>query len=187
MHDRLRRQQQHAEGGHRQRAKRQRRPVGHDADQHDRGHDEGALGRDLGAGQQEIAEGRDQRADRGPFLDRAGAGEAGDQRKQRAQHEEHHARHHGHVIAGDRQHVREARDVHGVVDRRRDRVALAGDQRRRDGALVAGQARRGCARRCRRAGPGSTAAYRSHRPGGDGASAGLIAPSTKPVAPMPWK
>ena len=27
----------------------------------------------------------------------------------------------------------------------------------------------------------------SHSPGGDGASAGLIAPSTKPVAPMPWK
>ncbi len=141
MHDRLRREQQHAEGRDRERAERQRRPVGHHADQHDRGHDEGALGRDLGARQQQIAERRDQRADRGPFLDRAGAGEAGDQRQAGAQHEEHHARHQCHVIAGDRQHVGEARDVHGVVDRRRDRVALAGDQRRGDGAAVARQHR----------------------------------------------
>ena len=36
----------------------------------------------------------------------------------------------------------EARDVHRVVDRRRDRVALAGDQRRRDGALSPGSTAR---------------------------------------------
>jgi|KBSMisStaDraftv2_1062788.scaffolds.fasta_scaffold1652653_2 hypothetical protein len=49
MHDRLRSEQQHAEGGYGQGAQRQRRPVGHDADQDDGGHDEGPLGRDLGA------------------------------------------------------------------------------------------------------------------------------------------
>ena len=108
MHDRLRREQQHGEGRDRERPQRQRRPVGHHADQDDGGHDEGALGRDLGARQQQIEERRHQRAGRGPFLDRPGAGEARDQRQQRAQHEEHHARHHRHVIAGDRQHVGEA-------------------------------------------------------------------------------
>jgi hypothetical protein len=49
MHHGLRCDQQDAEGRERQRAERERRPVGHDPDQHDRGHDEGALGRDLGA------------------------------------------------------------------------------------------------------------------------------------------
>jgi hypothetical protein len=49
MHDRLRREQQHPKGGHGEGAKRQRRPVDHHSDQDDRRHDEGALGRDLGA------------------------------------------------------------------------------------------------------------------------------------------
>jgi hypothetical protein len=31
------------------------------------------------------------------------------------------------------------------------------------------------------------AAPRSHRPAGAGGFAGLIAPSAKPTAPMPWK
>ena len=54
MHDRLRRKQQHDEGRDRERAEGQRRPIHHDADQHDRDHDEGALRRDLGARQQQI-------------------------------------------------------------------------------------------------------------------------------------
>ena len=60
-----RRNQQHRERRDRDGAQRQRRPVEHHADQHDRGHDEGALGRNFRAGQQQI-EGRHQRAPRAP-------------------------------------------------------------------------------------------------------------------------
>jgi hypothetical protein len=49
MHHGLRREQQHRERRDRDGPQRQRRPVGHHADQHHRGHDEGALRRDLGA------------------------------------------------------------------------------------------------------------------------------------------
>ena len=47
MHDRLRREQQHGESRDRDGAEGERRAVEHDADQHDRDHDEGALGREL--------------------------------------------------------------------------------------------------------------------------------------------
>ncbi len=64
MHDGFRRErEQTASAATEMVRKRQRRAVEHHADQHDRGHDEGALGRDLGAGQQQI-EGRDDQAPR---------------------------------------------------------------------------------------------------------------------------
>ena len=79
--------------------------VDHDTDKHDRRHDEGALGRDLRAGQQQVEERREQRRKRRPFLDRVAHREQRDERKQRAHREEHDARDHRHVIAGDRQHM----------------------------------------------------------------------------------
>src|SRR5262245_60538201 len=45
------------------------------------------------------------------------------------------------MIAGDRQHVSKARDVHGVVNGRRDRIAFTCNQRRRNGTSIAGQRR----------------------------------------------
>ena len=59
MHDRLRRDEQHGEGGDGEGAESERRPVEHDADQHDGDHDEGALGRDAGARQHQIERGGD--------------------------------------------------------------------------------------------------------------------------------
>ena len=138
MHDRFRLQQQYAKCEDRERAERQRRPVHHHPDQHDRDHDEGALGRDFRARQQQIEGGCDERGRGGPFLDRMAAGDRRDQRQAGANEKEHDARHHRHVIARDRQHMRETRDVHRVVDRRRNRIALAGDQRRGDRTFIAG-------------------------------------------------
>ena len=114
MHHRLRRQQHDRERRHRDGAQRQRRPVRHDADQHHRCHDEGALRRHLGAGQHEVAGGGDERGGRRPFLDRDGAARGRDQRQQRPQDEEHHAGDQRHVIAGDRQHMADAGNEHGV-------------------------------------------------------------------------
>ena len=74
-----------------------------------------------------------------PILDGMAAAERRHERKQRAKHKEHEAGDDRHVIAGDRKHVGEARYVHGLVHRRRDGVAFAGDQRRRDRSFVAGQ------------------------------------------------
>ena len=45
------------------------------------------------------------------------------------------------MLAGDRQHVADAGDEHGVVEIRRNGVALAGDQRRGDRADVASEHR----------------------------------------------
>src|SRR5207247_2466821 len=45
------------------------------------------------------------------------------------------------MLAGDREHVGEARHVHGFVHWRRDRVPLASDERRGDRSLVARQDR----------------------------------------------
>ena len=139
MHHRLRREQQDAEGGNGERAEGEHRPVEHHADQYDGGHDEGALRRHAGARQQQIKQGRGERADRGPFLDRAPAGERRRQRQQCADDEEGDARHHRHVEAGDRQHMGEARHVERFPHRLRDGVAFAGDQRGRDRAAVAGK------------------------------------------------
>ena len=150
MHDRFRRDCQQHQSRHRDGAERQRRTVEHHPDQHDRGHDEGALGRDLGAGQQQIEGRNDQRCERTPFLDRTAACDARNQRKPGTHHKEHDARDHRHVITGNRQHMREARHIHRLVDLRGDGVALAGDQRGSDRALVARQARRESAHRWRR-------------------------------------
>ena len=100
MHQRLRRQDQHREGRDRERAKRQRGVVRHNADQHHRRHDEGALRGDLSAGNHQIGGGREQRRQRRPFLDRMAGRERRHQRERGADHEEHHARHDCHVIAG---------------------------------------------------------------------------------------
>src|SRR5438552_3835510 len=45
------------------------------------------------------------------------------------------------MIAGNRKHVREARNVHGLIDRRGDGVAFAGDERGGYRTLVAGNDR----------------------------------------------
>jgi hypothetical protein len=59
------------------------------------------------------------------------------QRQHSTDDEEHHAGDDRHVIAGDRQHVSKARDIHGLVYWRRDRIALAGDQGGRDRTGIA--------------------------------------------------
>jgi hypothetical protein len=69
MNDRLRGEQEHSDGRNRQRAEGQRRPIDHHADENDRDHDEGALGRNLGTGKQEIQCGDDERREGRPFLD----------------------------------------------------------------------------------------------------------------------
>jgi hypothetical protein len=137
MHHGLGRQQQHQDGGGRDRAQRERLPVDHDRAEHDRRHVVRALGRDLGARQEQIERRRRERREGRPFLDRTAHGETRDDRQHRPHQEEHRAGHHRHVVARDRQHVREARNVHGVVERRRNGVALAGDQRGRDRAGIA--------------------------------------------------
>ena len=69
MSHRLRRDQQHRKRGEREVAQGQRRTVHHHADEDDRRHDESALGCDLGAGEEQIERGGDQRGGRRPFLD----------------------------------------------------------------------------------------------------------------------
>jgi hypothetical protein len=140
MHQRFRRHHQHDHGGNRQRAEGDGAAVDHDRDQHHRRHEERALGRDFRTRQQQIERRRGKRGRRRPFLDRCADGEPRDQREQRADGEEHHTRDDRHVVARDRQHVPEAGDEHCVVDRRRDRIAPAGEQRSRNGALVAVEA-----------------------------------------------
>jgi hypothetical protein len=87
--------------------------------------------------QQQIEGGRGERGSCRPFLDRRADGKSGDQRQQRPDHEEHDAGDDRHVIAGDRQHMTEAGNEHGVVDRRGDGIAAAGQERGRNGALIA--------------------------------------------------
>ena len=139
MHHRFRREQQHHQYGNGHGAERQDRSIEQDADQYDRDHDERALGRDLGTGQHQIERGHEQRRKRRPFLDRRPVGKSGDQRQQRAHDEEHDAGDHGHVIARDRQHVTDAGHKHRIVNMRRNRIALARDQRRGNRADIAGQ------------------------------------------------
>jgi hypothetical protein len=141
MHDRFRRQQQHRDRRDRERTEGHGGPVDQHREQHDSDHVITALRRDFRAGEQQIERGRREREKRSPFLDRMPARQSRDQRQQRADDEEHHARDHRHVIAGDRQHVGEARNVHRVVDRPGDRVAGSGQERRGDRCLVARQRR----------------------------------------------
>ncbi len=119
MHQRLRRDRQHDHRGDRQRAERDGAAIDHDRDQHHRRHEERALGRDLGAGQQEIERRGCERRSSGPFLDRKRHRQRRDQRQQRADRKEHDAGDDGHVIAGNREHMAEPGNEHGVVDRRR--------------------------------------------------------------------
>ena len=141
MHDRFGRKQQDQQRRDRDRAQGQDRPIEHHADEHDRDHDEGALGCDLRAGKDEIERGDDERGERSPFLDWRPVRQPGNEREDRAHDEEHDAGDHGHVVARDRQHVADAGNEHRVVDGGRDRVTLAGDQSRRDRAGIAGEHR----------------------------------------------
>jgi hypothetical protein len=75
--------------------------VDHDADQHHRGHDVGALGRDFGARQHQIERRGGKRGERRPFLDRMAKRQGGKQRQHGAHEEEHHAGDKRHVIPGD--------------------------------------------------------------------------------------
>jgi hypothetical protein len=102
MHHRFRRQQQNHKGGDGHRAQGQHRPVEHDAHEHNGDHDERALRGHLGAGQDQIKRGYQERAGRRPFFDRHAVGKSRDQRQQRAQDEEDDAGDDRHVIAGDR-------------------------------------------------------------------------------------
>jgi hypothetical protein len=97
------------------------------------------LGGNLGAGQRKVEGGHHQGGECCPFLDGMAVGECPQQRKQRAHGKEHHPGDHRHVIAGDRENVPEAGNVHGIVHRRGKGVALACDQRRCNRSLVAGQ------------------------------------------------
>jgi hypothetical protein len=106
--DGFRRQQQHAKRGDRYRAEGQCRPVYHDTGQHDGNHDERALGRNLRARQQQVECRRRERRRRRPFFDRVSARHRRDQCEPSAKEKEHDASDHGHVVAGNRQHVREA-------------------------------------------------------------------------------
>ena len=69
MHHRLRRHDHDGERGNRERAQRQRLAVEYYAEEHDCGHDEGALGRDLCARQDEIERRGKEGSCRRPFLD----------------------------------------------------------------------------------------------------------------------
>ena len=69
MHDRFGRQQQDAQGCHRERAEREGRAIDHDADENDGDHDEGALRRHLGTRKQKIEGGYQQGGERRPLLD----------------------------------------------------------------------------------------------------------------------
>ncbi|MGY2806579.1 hypothetical protein ACVIHI_002777 [Bradyrhizobium sp. USDA 4524] len=137
MHQRLRRDREHDQRRHRQRPEGDRAAVDDHGEQHHGGHEERPLRRDLRARQQQIERRGDQRGRRGPFLDRMPRRQRRKQREQRAHREEHDAGDHGHVVAGDRQHMAEPRDEHRIVDRRRDRIAPAGEQGGCDRALVA--------------------------------------------------
>jgi hypothetical protein len=141
VHDCFRREQQHQERCDRHRAQGQDRPIEHDADEHDRDHDERPLGRHLRAGQDEIKRGDDESSEGRPLLDRRAVGQPGNERKDRAHDKEHDAGDHRHVVAGDRQYVADAGTEHCVVDRRRDRVALAGDESGGDRAGIAAEHR----------------------------------------------
>jgi hypothetical protein len=97
MDDRFRHQQHHRERRDRDGAHGERCAVDHDSHQHHRDHDEGALGRDFGAGQREI-EGRGQERDRRrQFLDRVAQRKARNQRETGAHEKDHDARDQRHV------------------------------------------------------------------------------------------
>jgi hypothetical protein len=81
VHDRFGRKQQDQQRRDRHRAQGQDRPIEHHADEHDRDHDERALGCDLRAGKDEIERGDDERGERSPFLDRRPVREPGDERE----------------------------------------------------------------------------------------------------------
>ena len=70
MHQRLGRQRQHDHGRHRERAECHGATIDDDRDQNHRRHEERTLGRDVGAGQQQIKGGGGQRRGRRPLLDR---------------------------------------------------------------------------------------------------------------------
>ena len=129
MHYRFRREEKHDQRGNGHGAQRQNRPIKQDADKNDRDHDERTLRCDLGAGEDEIERRDQQCGERRPFFDRCALAQARDQRQQRSKDEEHHTRDHGHVIAGDREHVADAGHKHRIVKMLRDGVALAGDER----------------------------------------------------------
>ena len=141
MHDGLWRQQQNDNRRHRERAESQCRTIEHNADKDNRDHDVGALGRHLGAREQQIKGRRQERSRCSPLLDRPSMSERRDQCQNCADHEKHDPRDNRHVIAGDRQNVRKARDVHRIIDRRRYRIAFARDQRRGNGPSISGQRR----------------------------------------------
>ena len=67
MHDRLRRQQQHTDRGGCECAEGDSGAVDHDADEHDRDHDVGALRRHFRTRQQQIERGGKQRGTGRPF------------------------------------------------------------------------------------------------------------------------
>jgi hypothetical protein len=82
--------------------------------------------------------------------------------------------------------VADARNEQRVEHGAGERIALAGDERRGDRTGIAG-----IAARMRRSMPSRTfstaMAKPSRQPGGAGAATEVIAPSARPVAPMPWK
>jgi hypothetical protein len=102
VHDRFGRKHQDQQRRDRHRAQGQDRPIEHHADEHDRDHDERALGCDLRAGKDQIERGDEERAERSPFLDWRPVGQSGNEREDGAHDEEHDAGDHGHVVAGHR-------------------------------------------------------------------------------------
>jgi hypothetical protein len=98
----FRRDRKHEHRRDRECAEGDRAAVDHDGDQDHRRHEKRALGRDLGARQQQIEQRRGKRRRGRPFLDRKACCEQRDQRQQRPHHEEHHAGDDRHVIARDR-------------------------------------------------------------------------------------
>ena len=66
-------------------------------------------------------------------------GESRQQRDQRTDGEEDDPGDHSHVVSGNGEHVSETGNVHGLVELRRQSVALSCNQRRGDCAALAGQ------------------------------------------------
>ena len=107
-----------------------------------RGHQERALGRHAGAGEQQVEGGGGQCHAGRELLDREAQRQGRAQRQQPAAGGEHAAGDQHHVQAGHRDDVGEARDLHGAPGGLVDAGAHAGDQGRRHGTGGPGADRR---------------------------------------------
>jgi hypothetical protein len=138
---RFRRKQDQQRGGGDEIVERQSRPLGqHRGEQHG-DHDGGPPSGHPAARQSEIDDGRKERADRRPDLDRPGQCQPRRQGEQRAQQEEYATGHQRHMETGDRENMGEPRKLQRLVDVPGKMAALADDLGLSEGADGSGQRR----------------------------------------------